>query len=356
MQGFDTHGLIARGVALALAAGLIGASTGCSAKEEPEDEDTGMMPSTGAAGSGMPSASAGSGNSAGSTGQAGGSAPGNMGSSGSSSAGSAAPSRPNEMPAMQQPPPPEVMEMLDPKVDWKALTIVYTNNHSAHDGQHNFVVPLHVDGAEPELSDWKAIPASAVTFDADPDTGGVLVTINEAVAEITIAVSTGDIGGTAPIHVTKATPAEWEAGNKRYNNGVDFMLPDLDFSAILDPNWMPPMPPPNLACNNCHSSGAKYFEIQHTPTQMARFSDAELTDIFTKGTKPPGYGFRVLPPMLGSTTNVQIYEMYHKWDTTPEEIKGLIVYLRGLTPAGQGDILLPGGMYVPAPENRPMMP
>ena len=29
-----------------------------------------------------------------------------------------------------------------------------------------------------------------------------------------------------------------------------------------------------------------------------------------------------------------------------DEIKGLIIYLRSLTPTGQGDILLPDGTYV----------
>ena len=358
MLGFHKLGLATRAAAVLLTASALANATGCSAKEdEPEGEMTDPMPSTGNAGS-SPGASAGSGS--GSMGnQAGGNAPsagGGGNGSASGSGGGAAPSRPNEMPAKPVEPPKEVMEMLDPKVDWKALTLVYTNNYSAYDGEHTFQVPIHVDGAKPELADWKAIPASAVSFDPDPETGGVLVTILEDVKMITIAVSTGDIGGTAPIHVTSATPAQWSVGDKRYHNGVDFMIPELDFSAILDPNWMPPEPPPNLACNNCHSTGAKYFEIQHTPTQMARFSDAELTDIFTKGTKPPGYGFRVLPPMLGSTTNVEIYEKYHKWETTPEEVTGLIVYLRSLTPAGQGDILLPGGMYVPPGGMRPPMP
>jgi hypothetical protein len=41
----------------------------------------------------------------------------------------------------------------------------------------------------------------------------------------------------------------------KYNNGVDFTIPNIDFSQIPDPNFMPPIPPKNLACNNCHSTG-----------------------------------------------------------------------------------------------------
>ena len=102
------------------------------------------------------------------------------------------------------------------------------------------------------------------------------------------------------------------------------------------------------ACNICHTSGAKYFEIQHTPTQAARFSDEDMDVILSMGMKPAGIGFRVLPSMIGSVTNEELYADFHTWESTPEERKGLIVYLRSLTPEGQGDILLPDGTYVAA--------
>jgi hypothetical protein len=242
-------------------------------------------------------------------------------------------------------------EKLDPNVDWTALKLVYAPMYSAYDGKHTFQVPVHVDGATVALAGWRAIPSSAVTFDPDAAGGGVLVTIVQPVPEITIAASNGAIGGTAPLHVTIGTPDDWAAGEARYNNGVDFTLM-VDFAQIIDPTWTPPPPPPNLACNNCHSTGAKYFEIQHTPTQAARFSDADLSTIFTKGMKPPGVGFRLLPAMIGSMTGVDTYAQFHKWDASPGEVKGLIVYLRSLTPQGQGDILLPNGTYV-APGSVP---
>jgi len=323
--------------------GVVGSSSaGCSAKESMAESE----PSPSTAGGAGASANAGSGPSA-SAGSGGGVA-NQPGAAGTSSGGSMStpPDKP-ETPPVKVAPPPEVMEMLDPNVDWTALTLIYPSMYSAYDGEHTFQVPVHVDGATVELKDWKAIPASAVDFDADPETGGVLITVLEAVPEVTIAVSTGDIGGTAPLHITSATPAQWTAGEARYRNGVDFMLPDLDFSAIIDPNWMPPPAPPNLACNNCHSTGAKYFEIQHTPTQAARFSDDDLAKILTQGTKPAGVGFRVLPKMLGSTTDVALYMEFHKWEATADELKGIIVYMRSLTPEGQGDILLPDGTYVP---------
>jgi hypothetical protein len=254
------------------------------------------------------------------------------------------------------PPPMEVLEMLDPSVSWEELTIIFPTMYSAYEGVHLFQVPAHVDGVTVELSDWQAIPSSAASFDPNPEVaGGVLITVHEPAAQITIAASTGTIGGTAALFVTNGTPEEWAVGEARYNNGVDFQLPgfeDIDFGMLLDPNWTPPPPPGDLACNNCHTTGAKYFEFQHTPTQAARFSDEELGIILTMGKKPEGVGYRILPEMLGSMTADELYADFHTWEATEEEVKGLILYLRSLTPTGQGDIRLPDGTYV-APGERP---
>jgi hypothetical protein len=244
-----------------------------------------------------------------------------------------------------------VPEELDQSVDWTALTLVYPTAFSAFDGVHTFKVPFYVDGATIELAGWSAIPSDAVTFEADPELGGVLVTVVKDVPEITIAARSDTIGGVALLNVTSATPAQWAAGEARYNNGKEFDLPMIDpamfAELLLDPNWMPPEPPGDLACNNCHGLGAKLLEVQHTPTQAARFSDEQLRAILTMGQKPAGVGLRVLPEMLFDRTGEEIYKEYHTWDSTEEEITGLVIYMRSLTPQGQGDILLPDGTYAP---------
>ena len=89
--------------------------------------------------------------------------------------------------------------------------------------------------------------------------------------------------------------------------------------------------------------------------EVSRVSDQELITILTMGMKPAGVGFRILPPMLGDQTDVEIYADYHTWEATDEELKGLVVYLRSLTPTGQGDIKLPDGSYV-GPDSMPMTP
>lgn len=333
------------------------------------DDDSGApAPSMEGAGSSAPSMSpsgaAGMGSSASgnSSNQAGGSAIGISGGPSSTPNGN---TEDDITPDDITPPPMEALEMLDPDVDWEGLTIIFPTAYSAYDGVHVFQVPAHVDGATVELSGWQAIPSDSVTFDPDPDVeGGVLITVNKAEPQITIAASAGPIGGTAALFVTEGTPEQWEMGSARYSNGVELNIPDtVDLEQfqmmLLDPNWMPPPPPPNLACNNCHSTGAKYFEVQHTPTQAARFSDDDLKTILTMGKKPEGVGFRVLPDMIFGMTAEEMYAQFHKWEATDDEIKGLIIYLRSLTPTGQGDIRLPDGSYVAPgepPPNLPMTP
>lgn len=248
--------------------------------------------------------------------------------------------------------------------DWVALDVVYDKAYSAHDGVHDFKVPFYVNETEVPLEAWFSIPEGAVAFEEDPDRadmgGGVLAQIVEYHADIIIGVQSGMLGGTAPLAVTQATSAEWEMGEARYDNGNDYDFPELtpeDFAnLLLDPTWSPPAPSPNTSCISCHSSNAKYFEIQHTPTQAARFSDEQLKTIMTMGMKPEGIGFRVLPAMLGDKSNTELYAEFHAWGGSDEELKGLIVYLRSLTPTGQGDIKLPDGTYVEPGSMPPMMP
>jgi hypothetical protein len=281
------------GVARAsLCAALCALAFGCGAKSE--DDGDGDQPVAGAGNAGTSAAGSGSNAGDGSS-SAGDSAAGagsaGMGSNaGTGSSGNAGSAGANIDPDDITPPPPEVIEMLDPDTDWEALTIVYPTMYSAYDGVHTFQVPAHIDGTTIPLEGWEAIPSDAAIFEEDPEVeGGVLITVQAAVKQITIAASDSGIGGTAALFVTDGTEEQWIAGEGRYANGVEFDLNlMIDFTSLLDPNWSPPEPPPNLACNNCHTTGAKYFEIQHTPTQIARYSDEDLRKILKEGTKPPG--------------------------------------------------------------------
>ena len=340
-------------VATLAAAGFSLAAGACSAPAEDDPgDDPGGDPGTSSAGAGGASADPGAGSDPGAAAGSGASDPGTSGGATAGNSGSM-PTNPNGTPPPPPTTPPPVPEELDKSVDWTALKLIYPTAFTAFDGEHQFKVPFYVDGATVELTGWSAIPSDSVTFDADPEggMGGVIATVVKDVPEITIAARSDTIGGVALLKVTSATPAQWVAGEARYNNGIELDLmmmidPAMFAELLLDPNWKPPAPPGDVACNNCHSLGAKLLEVQHTPTQAARFSDEQIRTILTMGIKPEGVGLRVLPDMLFGMTGTEVYKEFHTWDSTEEEITGLIVYLRSLTPQGQGDILLPDGTYV----------
>jgi hypothetical protein len=231
-------------------------------------------------------------------------------------------------------------DMFPAVTDWAALEIVYPASHSGFDGVHTFKVPMRVRcrTAPLDLSAWHADPATAVTFDVDPNNAnGVMVTIVEGVPSITIAVVDGTMAGTAPLTVTVGTPEQWTLGETRYNTGSEWML-----------NILAPMaPPPDTKCTVCHGDNSSSgFDIQHTPTQAARISDASLVQIMTTGTKPADVPFRVIPEegimFAGTTyTPAELYMMFHLWQATEDQLTGMILYLRSLTPAGQGCVTNP---------------
>ena len=234
--------------------------------------------------------------------------------------------------------------MLDANTDWTALKLIFPRMYSAYDGVHLFQIPARVDGTSVDLAGWQAIPSDAVIFDPDPDSmeGGVLITVLAPVEEITIAASSGAIGGTAPLHITAGTPEDWDVGEARYHNGVEYDMPMINLIDLFDPTYVPPETPKDLACNNCHTTGAKYLEIQHTPSQIGYISDQDLQIIFTMGMKPMGISYSVLPMQLE-----YLYPEFHTWMASAQEIKGLIIYLRSLTPTNQGEIKIPDTVILP---------
>jgi hypothetical protein len=327
---------------------IAAACIGCS---RPAEAAAGDRPQGGTTGSADPSAAGataaggrGSTGDGSGTGAGGAANPGVSGSGAPSAAGDGAAAGSVAMPVE----PPPSIEMLPEGPDWSALTVgiadttgmVHAHMYSAWNGLQTFKLPARVEGATVELSGWLAVPSSAVLFEEDPDSeaGGVMITVLESVPEITIAAMTSDmlLGGAATLHVLDATEQDWIDGEARYNNGVDYTLPMLSFIDLLDPNYMPPEAPKDLACNNCHTTGAKYFEIQHTPTQIGYISDADLKTIFTLAMKPAGVVWSIIPENLQ-----HLYADFHTWEATDDQQDALIVYLRSLTPVVQGEILIP---------------
>jgi hypothetical protein len=223
---------------------------------------------------------------------------------------------------------------------------------------HSFLVPAVVSGVSGATVKWSASDSTAVGFQPDPQTGGTTITILKP-GTVTINAQIGtDLCGSAPLTVTSNTEADWTAGNARYNNGVTIVYPSFGTSdggmpqgpppGSIMPGGPSPLEPtdggPGPACTNCHGPTATtglFQGVEHTPEQTAGFSDQQLTDIVVNGIIPDGgvYDSTILP--------YQYWQYFHKWaDLSDAEKRGIIVYLRSLTPAPQTGKLDFGGGFM----------
>ena len=202
-----------------------------------------------------------------------------------------------------------------------------------------FQVPAIVQG-EKGTATWSASDPTAVSFANDPTTGGTVMTVKSATPTVTITAQVGSHCATTTLTITSAVEADWQVGNARYNNGIPVLAGCIDTNVLplLQDSGINLPPPPDggcpdagPACTGCHGpmSTAGIFEgVEHTPEQTAGFSDQDLISIFTTGTVPEGgpYDPNYLP--------YEYWHLFHTWSdiATPEQQKGMIVYLRSLAP------------------------
>jgi hypothetical protein len=215
-----------------------------------------------------------------------------------------------------------------------ALSILFNPMYSAYDGMHMFQLPAVVNGIDPTAVQvtWSASDPSMVALEPDSTTGGVMITMQKA-GNVSIVATTGSLCGVAPLSITAATTADWMAGSDRYNNGVvlnRIPRPGMSTDGGVD-----------AKCTDCHgdtASAGPFKTVQHTPEQTGGFSDDDLMNIFQMGVVPKGGYF--------DTTIVSYarWQSFHKWDVG-DSAKGLVVYLRSLTPAAQTGVPNFGGRY-----------
>ena len=206
-----------------------------------------------------------------------------------------------------------------------SLTVAFAPMYSAFDGKHTFQIPAIVDGVKGTTINWSASDTSMVALAPDPVTGGVMITTQKA-GTVTIAANAGGLCGSSTLTITEASATDWDTGNARYNDGIVLRGPRQDAGAGVDAGS-----PTQAACTNCHGTNAAgpFKDVAHTPEQTGGFSDDDLVNIFRNGTVPDGGYFddKIVP--------YQIWQRFHNWDMTDEEAKGIVVYLRSLTPEPQ---------------------
>lgn len=208
------------------------------------------------------------------------------------------------------------------------LEIHFPKMYSAFAPGHEFKIPVAVEGVKSVK--WSVSDPEVADIEKQPD-GSAMITVRKA-GTVDVVAKAGSLEGTAQLVVTPATADEWEAGNQRYNNGIV-----LKRGEGRRDGGAPPSDDPSrkqAACTNCHGGAAGAGEsndVEHTPMQTAGYSDRELVDIFTKGTKPAGVPQRVM-------MSKERWKRIHQWSMDENAVKGLVVYLRSLEPKSQGDV------------------
>jgi hypothetical protein len=175
-----------------------------------------------------------------------------------------------------------------------------------------------------------------VTIGQGTVNGQVILAVKKA-GMVQVTARAGDLSGTASLTITSSSADDWAIGQQRYNNGIKFWpgRPDGGWggSGWGQDGGTRPMPNEEAACTSCHgdhASGGPFKDVDHTPTQTAGYSDQDLITIFTMGMKPPGVPNRIV--------SFERWHMFHQWIMSDAEAKGLVVYLRSLTPESQGPV------------------
>ena len=209
--------------------------------------------------------------------------------------------------------------------DNPTLEILFSPMYSAFDGVHPFKVPAVVNSISASAITWSAADPSLVDTTPDPATGGVMLTMRKA-GTTKIIASAGGLCGVSTLTVAQASPADWMVGSERYNDGPK--LVGLPGRGTPDGGTNDRA----AACTSCHGDTATmgaFKTVSHTPQQTGGFSDDDLINIFTKGMVPVGGYFDE------AVVSYQAWQRFHRWEMTPEQAKGVVVYLRQLTPQSQ---------------------
>lgn len=236
-----------------------------------------------------------------------------------------------------------------------------------------FAIPaVTADGntATWSLSDPTQANLQTQSFTNGSDTvPGVMITLagtGGSSGQVTVYATESDGScGSSVLNITTNTEADWTIGSQRYNDGVSLHLPSFDGGGFMRPDGGFPEggfgggggmfhsdagsfyeEEGGTACTNCHGPTAMsgpYKDVSHTPEQTGGFSDMDLQNIILNGQVPDGGYFDptvIIPSCDGGTTCTQEayarWSSFHQWtDITPDQMPGVICYLRSLTPESQ---------------------
>ena len=212
------------------------------------------------------------------------------------------------------------------------LQVLFSSMYTSFDGTHTFQVPAVVNGISSSAVKWSVSDGTTAKIEPDDSSGGIMITALKA-GSVDIIATAGTLCGKSTLTIASATADDWTAGSARYNDGVV-----LNFG----PGHQAEDGGAGLAsCTNCHGPTANgaFKDVAHTPEQTGGFSDDDLNNIFRNGTVPDGGYFDP------SIVPYDRWQQFHKWSMTDDEAKGIVVYLRSLTPTPQDGASNFGGHF-----------
>lgn len=228
--------------------------------------------------------------------------------------------------------PDSQVSAFDPVCTQGGLQIAFNPMYSAYDGKHIFKIPAVVYGSNEEVT-WTA-DTSMVEMQIDSDLPNeVLIQVLNSGFTMIEAQSADGKCAVAPLTISPATAADWAIGNARYNDGTSLHLDAVATSGTGSALEMSDGSTGGPACTNCHGETAQsgaFRDVSHTPEQTGGFSDDDLLNIILRGTFPKGAYFDT------SIVTYAYWQMFHRWtDIQPDQQRGIITYLRSLTPVPQ---------------------
>jgi hypothetical protein len=210
------------------------------------------------------------------------------------------------------------------------LTVAFDPMYSAYDGVHTFTIPAVVRGSNGSVT-WSA-DSTMVGMQQDKERPNeVLIQMLKAGNVVINVASSDGKCGSALLFISAAADSDWEIGNARYNDGQSVHLAAAASTGTGSPLEMGTGSGP--ACTNCHgetATNSAFTDVSHTPEQTGGFSDQDLLNIILHGDFPDGGYFDT------SIVPYANWHAFHQWvDIKADQQKGIITYLRSLTPSSQ---------------------
>lgn len=212
------------------------------------------------------------------------------------------------------------------------LSIAFNPMYSAYidNGKHTFQVPAVVFGSDDNVT-WSA-DNSIVGMQKDEERPNQvrLTMLNAGTTTLVVQTMDRKKCGSSVLTISPADESDWQIGNARYNDGNSV---HINNNAAPGSSPLESMGSVGPACTNCHgetATGGPFTNVSHTPEQTGGFSDDDILNIVLHGTFPPNafFDWSIVP--------YPSWQGFHQWaDIMPDQQKGIITYLRSLTPVVQ---------------------